>query len=119
MQALGNRTANMFTLIALGTSAAWGYSAIATLAPGVFPAAFRDAHGLLPTYFEAAAVIVTLVMLGQVLELRARRKTGAAIRALLALAPATARRVNADGRKLMFPLRVCVGEHSGAGEKLR
>ena len=84
-QALRHRTANMFTLIALGTGAAWAYSAAATLAPAAFPAGFADAHGLIPTYFEAAAVITTLVLLGQVLELRARRSTGAAIRALLAL----------------------------------
>jgi Cu+-exporting ATPase len=99
-----NRTANMFTLIAIGTAAAWGYSAVATVAPGVFPAGFRDAHGVLPTYFEAAAVIVTLVLLGQVLELRARRSTGAAIRALAGLAPPTARRVNPDGTETDVPL---------------
>ena len=75
-QALRHRTANMFTLIALGTGAAWGYSAVATLAPDAFPPGFRDAHGVIPTYFESAAVIVTLVLLGQVLELRARRRTG-------------------------------------------
>ncbi|MBN9118492.1 MAG: YHS domain-containing protein, partial [Planctomycetes bacterium] len=92
-EAARHRTANMFTLIALGTFAAWGSSTGATLAPDLFPAEFRDAHGTVPTYFEAAAVIVTLVLLGQVLELRARRGTGAAIRALLDLSPATARRV--------------------------
>src|SRR5581483_11991978 len=81
-------SANMFTLIALGTGAAWGYSTVATLAPGLFPAGFADAHGVMHTYFEAASVIVTLVLLGQVLELRARRSTGAAIRSLLALSPA-------------------------------
>jgi Cu+-exporting ATPase len=104
VQALRHRTANMFTLIALGTSAAWIYSAVATLLPGVFPAGFSDAHGTIPTYFEAAAVITVLVLLGQVLELRARRSTGAAIRALLALAPTTARRVRPDGAEEDVPL---------------
>ncbi|MGA7458311.1 MAG: heavy metal translocating P-type ATPase [Methyloceanibacter sp.] len=89
---------NMFTLIALGTGAAYLYSLVATLAPGLFPAAMRDAHGLIPTYFEAAAVIVALVLLGQVLELRAREKTGGAIRALLDLAPKTALRVLKGGK---------------------
>ena len=113
-QALRNRTANMFTLIAMGTGAAWAYSAAATLAPGAFPAGFADAHGTIPTYFEAAAVIVTLVLLGQVLELRARRSTGAAIRALLALAPATARRVGAGGAEHDIPLA-----HVHVGDRLR
>jgi Cu+-exporting ATPase len=109
-QAFRHRTANMFTLIALGTAAAWGFSAVATLAPGLFPATFHK-HGVVETYFEAAAVIVTLVLLGQVLELRARRKTGEAIRSLLALAPATARRVNADGTETDIPLaEVHVGD---------
>ncbi len=89
---------NMFTLIALGTGAAYLYSLVATLAPSLFPAAMQDAHGLIPTYFEAAAVIVALVLLGQVLELRAREKTGGAIRALLDLAPKTALRVLKDGK---------------------
>ncbi len=102
--ALRHRTANMFTLIALGTAAAWGFSAAAVLAPDLFPTGFRDGHGLIPTYFEAAAVIVTLVLLGQVLELRARRSTGDAIRALLGLRPDTARRVNADGTEDDVPL---------------
>jgi Cu+-exporting ATPase len=88
---------NMFTLIALGTGAALAASLAALLAPGAFPAAMRDAHGRVPVYFEAAAVIVTLVLLGQVLELRARERTGDAIRALLKLAPKTARRVTDDG----------------------
>jgi P-type Cu+ transporter len=113
-QALRHRTANMFTLIALGTGAAWGYSAAATLAPAAFPAGFADAHGLIPTYFEAAAVITTLVLLGQVLELRARRSTGAAIRALLALAPATARRVGPGGVEEDIPLG-----HVHVGDRLR
>ena len=89
---------NMFTLIALGTGAAFLYSVVATVAPGLFPAAMQDMHGLIPTYFEAAAVIVALVLLGQVLELRAREKTGGAIRALLDLAPKTALRVLKDGK---------------------
>jgi Cu+-exporting ATPase len=102
---------NMFTLIALGTGAAFLYSVVATVAPGLFPAGMRDAHGLVPTYFEAAAVIVALVLLGQVLELRAREKTGGAIRALLDLAPKTALRVLSDGRTDAVPLEtVKVGE---------
>jgi Cu+-exporting ATPase len=90
---------NMFTLIAIGTGAAWLASMAALLAPDAFPAAMRDAHGRLPVYFEAAAVIVALVLLGQVLELRARERTGDAIRALLRLAPKTARRVTDDGEE--------------------
>ncbi|HUW72915.1 MAG TPA: heavy metal translocating P-type ATPase [Methyloceanibacter sp.] len=89
---------NMFTLIGLGTGAAYLYSVVATVAPGLFPAAMRDTHGLVPVYFEAAAVIVALVLVGQVLELRAREKTGGAIRALLDLAPKTALRVLKDGK---------------------
>jgi Cu+-exporting ATPase len=95
---------NMFTLIALGTGAAFLYSLVATVAPGLFPPSMRDAHGLIPTYFEAAAVIVALVLLGQVLELRAREKTGGAIRALLDLAPKTALRVLGDGKTETVPL---------------
>ncbi len=95
---------NMFTLIGLGTGAAFLYSVIATVAPGLFPEAMRDAHGLIPTYFEAAAVIVALVLLGQVLELRAREKTGGAIRALLDLAPKTALRVLKGGKTETVPL---------------
>jgi len=94
---LRTRHLNMFTLIALGTGAAWAYSMLAATAPGIFPASFRGHHGEVAVYFEAAAVIVTLVLLGQVLELRARSQTGAAIRALLGLAPKTARRVGDDG----------------------
>jgi len=104
VDAARNRTANMFTLIALGTAAAWSYSTLATLASGLFPPGFANVHGVLHTYFEAAAVIVTLVLLGQVLELRARRRTGAAIRTLLGLAPKTARRVKADGSEQDVPL---------------
>ena len=91
------RRLNMFTLIALGTGAAYAESLAALFAPGAFPAAFRDAHGAAPVYFEAAAVITVLVLLGQVLELRARERTSGAIRALLDLAPKTARRVRSDG----------------------
>jgi Cu+-exporting ATPase len=94
---LRTRHLNMFSLIALGSGAAYAYSLVAALAPDVFPASFRAHGGRLPLYFEAAAVIVTLVLLGQVLELRARQSTGAAIRALLALAPPRARRLAADG----------------------
>ena len=95
---------NMFTLIGLGTGAAYLYSLVATIAPGLFPATMRDAHGLVPVYFEAAAVIIALVLLGQVLELRAREKTGGAIRALLDLAPKTALRVRPDGQTETVPL---------------
>ncbi|MBU1316447.1 MAG: copper-translocating P-type ATPase [Alphaproteobacteria bacterium] len=96
-QSLVTRHLNMFTLIAMGTGAAWIYSVVATLAPGTFPDTFRSAEGSVAVYFEAAAVITVLVLLGQVLELRAREQTGGAIRALLDLAPKTARRVLADG----------------------
>ena len=95
---LKTRRFNMFTLVGLGTGAAFGFSALATLLPaGVFPAAFRGPHGAVPIYFESAAVIVELVLLGQVLELRARGRVSGAIKALLGLAPKTARRVEADG----------------------
>ena len=87
----------MFTLIAMGVGVAWAYSVVATVAPGLFPPAFQAEHGAVAVYFEAAAVITTLVLLGQVLELRAREQTGGAIRALLDLAPKTARLVRADG----------------------
>jgi Cu+-exporting ATPase len=96
-QSLQTRNLNMFTLVAMGIGVAWLYSAVATLAPGLFPAAFRGPDGTAATYFEAAAVITVLVLLGQVLELRAREQTGGAIRALLDLAPKTARRIRADG----------------------
>jgi Cu+-exporting ATPase len=99
-----NRSLNMFTLIALGTGVAWVYSVIATLAPGVFPPAFRGPDGAVAVYFEAAAVIVVLVLLGQMLELRARERTGGAIRALLDLAPPTARRVGPGGVEEEVPL---------------
>ncbi len=95
---------NMFTLIALGTGAAYLYSLVATVAPGLFPSSMLDKHGLIPVYYEAGAVIVALVLLGQVLELRAREKTGGAIRALLDLAPKTALRVLKDGKTETVPL---------------
>jgi Cu+-exporting ATPase len=91
------RNLNMFTLIAMGTGVAWGYSVAATLAPDLLPAAFRGPDGGVPVYFEAAATITVLVLLGQVLELRAREATSGAIRALLDLAPKTARRLKPDG----------------------
>jgi Cu+-exporting ATPase len=97
VQSLRTGNLNMFTLIAMGTGVAWLYSAVATLAPSVFPSAFRGADGTVPIYFEAAAVITVLVLVGQVLELRAREQTGGAIRALLDLAPKTARRIRPDG----------------------
>jgi len=96
-QSLRTLNLNMFTLIAMGTGVAYAYSVVAALAPDIFPAAFRDAHGNIALYFEAAAVITVLVLLGQVLELRARATTSKAIRALMALAPSIARRVNDDG----------------------
>ena len=96
-QSVINRSLNMFTLIGLGTGVAYVYSVVAAVVPDIFPASFRDAHGEVAIYFEAAAVIVTLVLLGQVMELRARFRTGAAIKALLGLAPKTARRVETDG----------------------
>ena len=106
-----SRNLNMFTLIALGTGVAWTYSVVATVAPGVFPAAFRGMDGAVAIYFEAAAAITALVLLGQVLELRARERTGGAIRALLDLAPKTARRVRPDGSDEDVALeRVAVGD---------
>jgi P-type Cu+ transporter len=96
-QSLVHRSLNMFTLIGLGVCVAYGYSLFATVFPGIFPLSFRDDSGAVAVYFEAAAVITTLVLLGQVLELRARNRTGAAIRALLGLAPRTARRIDPDG----------------------
>ncbi len=95
---LRTRHLNMFTLIALGTGVAWGFSVVATLFPGAFPPAFRGMDGTVAVYFEAAAVITVLVLLGQVLELRARERTSGAIRALLTLAPKTARRIDAAGQ---------------------
>ncbi|MDD9908680.1 MAG: heavy metal translocating P-type ATPase [Ahrensia sp.] len=109
-----NRSPNMWTLIALGVGAAYAYSVVAALLPQVFPAAFRQEDGTVPVYFEAAAVIVTLVFLGQVLELRARERTGSAIRALLDLAPKTARRINEDGSERDVPI-----ENILEGDRLR
>ena len=96
---LVTRNLNMFTLIAMGTGVAWLYSVVGTLAPQLFPPAFRDMHGVVAVYFEAAAVITVLVLLGQVLELRARARTSGAIRALLGLAPKTARRIGRPRRR--------------------
>jgi Cu+-exporting ATPase len=104
----------MFTLIALGTGVAWLYSVVATIAPGIFPSAFRGMDGSVAVYFEAAAVITVLVLLGQVLELRAREATGGAIRALLNLAPKTARRIGANGSEEDVSLDVV-----GVGDRLR
>ena len=106
------RNLNMFTLIAMGTGVAWFYSVVATVSPGIFPAAFRGPDGAVGVYFEAAAAITVLVLLGQVLELRAREQTSGAIRALLDLAPKTARRVKDDGRDEDVSLDViAVGDH--------
>jgi len=111
---LKHRSLNMFTLIGLGVSVAYGYSVCVLLAPGLFPASFRDSHGQLGLYFEAAAVIVTLILLGQVLELRARGQTGAALRHLLGLSPKTARRIEAGDRDADVPL-----EDVRVGDRLR
>lgn len=106
-----NRSPNMFTLIALGVGASYLYSLVATFAPGLFPQGLRERGGLIPVYYEAAAVVTVLVLLGQVLELRAREKTGGAIRALLKLAPKTARRIGADGKDEEVPLgQIHVGD---------
>ena len=111
---IAHRSLNMFTLIALGTGTAYGYSVIATLFPGIFPDSFRAHTGEVPVYFEAAAVITALVLLGQVLELRARSRTGQAIRSLLGLAPKTARLVRDDGTEADIPL-----ERVRPGDRLR
>ena len=113
-KSLLTRNLNMFTLIAMGTGVAWLYSIVATLAPGIFPAAFRAEDGAVAVYFEAAAVITVLVLLGQVLELRAREATSGAIRALLDLAPKTARRVREDGSEEEVTL-----DHVQVGDRLR
>ena len=105
---------NMFTLISLGVSVAWIYSMVAALMPGIFPPSFRGFEGQVDVYFEAAAVIVSLVLLGQYLEQRARSQTGAAIRALLGMAPKTARRINEDGSEEDVPL-----ENVKVGDRLR
>ena len=111
---LKTRHLNMFTLIAMGTGVAWLYSAVAALLPGLFPSAFRSADGIVAVYFEAAAVITVLVLLGQVLELRAREQTSGAIRALLDLAPKTARRIDASGAEVDVPVDAVV-----IGDRLR
>ena len=112
-QSIVNRSLNMFTLIGLGVAVAYFYSVTAKFLPGIFPQSFREA-GVVPVYFEAAAVITTLVLLGQVLELKARSRTGAAIKALLGLAPKTARRVREDGAEEDIPL-----DQLKAGDRLR
>jgi len=109
-----NRSLNMFTLIALGTGVAYLYSVLAALAPGLFPDAFKLSDGSVPVYFESAALIVTLVLLGQVLELKARSRTGAAIASLLELAPRTARRLRGDGVEEDIPI-----EQVQVGDRLR
>jgi Cu+-exporting ATPase len=113
-QSVVNRNLNMFTLIALGTGAAWMFSVVATALPGILPPSFKTESGAPPLYFEAAAVIVTLVLLGQVLELRARAQTSGAIRALLRLAPKTAHRIDAKGAESDIPL-----EEVQVGDRLR
>ena len=113
-QSLVTRNLNMFTLIAIGTGVAWAYSVVATVAPHLFPDAFRGHDGAVSVYFEAAAVITVLVLVGQVLELRAREKTGGAIRALLDLTPKTARRVRPDGSDEDVAL-----DHVAVGDTLR
>lgn len=113
-QSIRHRSLNMFTLIGLGTGVAYLYSLVAALFPGVFPASFRAESGEVAVYFEAAAVIVTLVLLGQVMELTARSRTGAAIRELLGLAPKTARRIRDDGSDEDVPL-----DQVGKGDRLR
>src|SRR5579864_8052999 len=109
-----NRSLNMFTLIATGVGTAYLYSLVATLAPNVFPAGFRQGNGEVAVYFEPAAVIVTLVLLGQVLELHARGQTSTAIKSLLGLAPKTARRIGTNGHEEDVPL-----EHVQIGDRLR
>ena len=110
-QSLKTRNLNMFTLIAMGTGVAWAYSVVAIAIPGLFPPAFRGPEGTVAVYFEAAAVITVLVLLGQVLELRAREQTSGAIRALLDLAPKTARRLKDDGSDEEVPLdAIAVGD---------
>ena len=113
-QSIINRSLNMFTLIAIGTGAAWLFSVVATVIPGVLPTSFLSSGGAAPLYFEAAAVIVTLVLLGQVLELRARDRTSGAIKALLKLAPKIAHRIDADDNETDIPL-----EDVAVGDRLR
>ncbi|MCF6267279.1 MAG: heavy metal translocating P-type ATPase [Desulfuromusa sp.] len=114
VQSVVSKSLNMFTLIGLGVSMAYGYSLVAVLLPEIFPAGMRGEDGSVGVYFEAAAVIVALILLGQVLELRARSQTGAAIKALLGLAPKTARKINMDGSEEDIPLEQVI-----AGDRLR
>lgn len=114
VRSLRNQNLNMWTLIGLGVGVSYSYSVVAALAPGLFPAAFRTHHGGVAVYFEAAAVIVALILLGQLLELRARKQTGAAIQQLLGLAPKTARRLSPNGSEEDVPL--C---HLHVGDRLR
>jgi P-type Cu+ transporter len=110
-QSVARRSLNMFTLIALGTGVAWLYSVVATAAPGLFPAALRGVDGTMAVYFEPASIIVVLVLVGQVLELRARDATGGAIKALLGLAPRTAMRLGADGKDAEVAIdQIAVGD---------
>lgn len=116
-----NRSLNMFTLIAIGVFAAWGFSAAAVFFPFIFPLELRGSHGELPLYFEAAAVITTLVLLGQVLELRARSQTSSALKALLGLAPKTARRIGPNNDETDVPLaEIIIGDRLRVrpGEKI-
>src|SRR5205085_7802962 len=113
-QSLLTRNLNMFTLIAMGTGVAYAYSLIGTVAPDIFPASFRGHDGAVAVYFEASAVITVLVLLGQVLELRARDTTSGAIRALLDLAPKMARRLTESGGEEEVPLETVV-----VGDRLR
>jgi Cu+-exporting ATPase len=114
VRSVKNRSLNMFTLIGLGVSVAFVYSLVAALLPGIFPASFRENGGQVDVYFEAASVIVTLILLGQVLELKARSQTGSAIRKLLGLAAKSARRLRDDGGEEDVPL-----EHIAVGDRLR
>ncbi len=103
-QSIVNRSLNMFTLIAIGTGVAYLFSLVASIFPGIFPETFRDVHGNVAVYYEAAATIITLVLLGQVLELKARSRTGSAIKALLGLAPKIAHRIDSEGNESDLPL---------------
>ena len=114
LQSIRTRHLNMFTLISMGVGTAFVYSLVATLAPGIFPDTFRTHAGMVPVYYEAAGVVVTLVLLGQVLELRARAATGRAIRALMDLTPKTAHRIGADGSEAEVSLA-----EVAAGDRLR
>jgi Cu+-exporting ATPase len=114
LDSVRHRNWNMWTLIGLGTSVAYAYSAVATLAPGLFPASLREEGGRVPVYFETAAIIILLVLVGQILELRARRRTGDAIRALVSLLPAVAHRLKRDGSEEDIPV-----DYVAIGDRLR